>query len=169
MFGLSRSEWRVVAHLSQQSAVSVREIATQADLDKSKVSRAVSRLEGMGYITKESSCADRRLVVLVLTLGLALILSPFIWAAISIAYRTTMLNRYQATLGMLVASTRLYHLDGRKPDHRTTLLHSITYSATMAMILPQIGSIALMLNTPYKQGLNDWLLGTTIVNRYIVS
>ena len=109
------------------------------------------------------------LVVLVLTLGLALILSPFIWAAISIAYRTTMLNRYQATLGMLVASTRLYHLDGRKPDHRTTLLHSITYSATMAMILPQIGSIALMLNTPYKQGLNDWLLGTTIVNRYIVS
>jgi len=67
MFGLSRSEWRVVAHLSQQSAVSVREIATQADLDKSKVSRAVSRLEGMGYITKESSCADRRLVVLVLT------------------------------------------------------------------------------------------------------
>lgn len=67
MFDLSRSEWRVVAHLSQQPSVSVREIATQADLDKSKVSRAVSRLEAMGYITKESSCADRRLVVLALT------------------------------------------------------------------------------------------------------
>ena len=109
------------------------------------------------------------LVPLVLSFGLALIVAPFLWAAISIAYRTTMLNRYQATVGMLIAATRLYHLDGRKPDPRITLLHSITYSATMAMVLPQIGSAALMLNTPYKQGLNDWLLGTTIVNRYIVS
>lgn len=67
MFGLSRSEWRVVAHLSQQTAVSVREIAAQAELDKSKVSRAVSRLEQMGYITKKASPADRRLVVLALT------------------------------------------------------------------------------------------------------
>lgn len=67
MFGLSRSEWRVVAHLSQQTAVSVREIAAQAELDKSKVSRAVSRLEEMGYIIKKSSSTDRRLVVLTLT------------------------------------------------------------------------------------------------------
>ena len=66
-FGLSRSEWRVVAHLSQKPAVSVREIASQAELDKSKVSRAVSRLEELGYITKESSATDRRLVVLSLT------------------------------------------------------------------------------------------------------
>lgn len=67
MFGLSRSEWRVVAHLSQQSAVSVREIAAQAELDKSKVSRAVSRLEAQGYVTKSGSPSDRRLVVLALT------------------------------------------------------------------------------------------------------
>ena len=67
MFGLSRAEWRVVAHLSQQSSVSVREIAARAELDKSKVSRAVSRLEAQGYISKESSSFDRRLVVLTLT------------------------------------------------------------------------------------------------------
>ncbi|WP_306044321.1 MarR family winged helix-turn-helix transcriptional regulator [Nioella sp. MMSF_3534] len=67
MFGLSRSEWRVLAHLSQQTAVSVREISAQAALDKSKVSRAVSRLEEMGYISKTTSPADRRLVVLALT------------------------------------------------------------------------------------------------------
>ena len=67
MFGLSRSEWRVVAHLSQQPSVSVREIAAQAELDKSKVSRAVTRLETQGHVTKESSPADRRLVVLALT------------------------------------------------------------------------------------------------------
>lgn len=67
MFGLSRSEWRVVAHLSQESAVSVREIAARAELDKSKVSRAVAKLEAQGYVTKTGSPSDRRLVVLALT------------------------------------------------------------------------------------------------------
>jgi len=66
-FGLSRAEWRVVAHLSQESAVSVREIAARAKLDKSKVSRAVARLEAQGHVAKAGSSADRRLVVLTLT------------------------------------------------------------------------------------------------------
>lgn len=66
-FGLSRAEWRVVAHLSQQSSVSVREIAARAELEKSKVSRAVTRLESQGFITKTVSAADRRLVDLALT------------------------------------------------------------------------------------------------------
>lgn len=66
-FGLSRAEWRVVAHLSQESAVSVREIHARVDMDKSKVSRAAARLEGAGYITKRVSPMDRRLVELALT------------------------------------------------------------------------------------------------------
>ncbi|RMA42868.1 MarR family winged helix-turn-helix transcriptional regulator [Rhodophyticola porphyridii] len=66
-FGLSRAEWRVVAHLSQESAVSVREIHARVDMDKSKVSRAATRLEQAGYITKRTSISDRRLVELALT------------------------------------------------------------------------------------------------------
>lgn len=67
MFGLTRAEWRVVAHLSQQGAVSVREISARAEIDKSKVSRAVARLEAQGYVSKRASPTDRRLVVLALT------------------------------------------------------------------------------------------------------
>ncbi len=66
-FGLSRAEWRVMAHLSQDNAVSVREIHARVDMDKSKVSRAASRLEEAGIITKKVSHSDRRLVVLALT------------------------------------------------------------------------------------------------------
>ncbi len=66
-FGLSRAEWRVVAHLSQESAVSVREIHARVDMDKSKVSRAATRLEEAGYVTKRTSDTDRRLVELALT------------------------------------------------------------------------------------------------------
>jgi len=66
-FGLSRAEWRVMAHLSQEAEVSVREIHARVDMDKSKVSRAATRLEEAGIITKKISQQDRRLVVLALT------------------------------------------------------------------------------------------------------
>ena len=66
-FDLSIAEWRVVAHLGQEEAVSVREIHERVDMDKSKVSRAASRLEAAGYVTKRISESDRRLVELTLT------------------------------------------------------------------------------------------------------
>ncbi len=66
-FGISIPEWRVVAHLSQSGAVSVREIHEKVDMDKSKVSRAASRLEQAGYVEKRVNPADRRLLELTLT------------------------------------------------------------------------------------------------------
>ncbi|UWQ10545.1 MarR family winged helix-turn-helix transcriptional regulator [Aliiroseovarius crassostreae] len=66
-YGISVSEWRVVAHLSQADSVSVREIHKRVDMDKPKVSRAASRLEAAGYVTKTVNPNDRRLVELSLT------------------------------------------------------------------------------------------------------
>lgn len=66
-YGINVAEWRVVAHLSQESAVSVREICRRVDMDKPKVSRAASRLEEAGYVTKRINETDRRLVELSLT------------------------------------------------------------------------------------------------------
>lgn len=64
-FGLSVPEWRLVAHLSQtRDPVSVREVFRRVDMDKSKVSRAASRLEQRGYVIKSINPADRRLVEL---------------------------------------------------------------------------------------------------------
>lgn len=66
-FGISVAEWRVVAHLSQSGSVSVREIHEKVDMDKPKVSRAATRLEAQGYITKTANAKDGRLVSLALT------------------------------------------------------------------------------------------------------
>lgn len=66
-YGISVAEWRVVAHLSQEAAVSVREIHNRVGMDKPKVSRAASRLEAAGYVTKVVNEHDRRLVELSLT------------------------------------------------------------------------------------------------------
>ncbi len=67
LYGISVAEWRVMAHLSQQEAVSVREIHRRVGMDKPKVSRAATRLEAAGYITKVVNPHDRRLVELSLT------------------------------------------------------------------------------------------------------
>ena len=66
-FGITPAEWRVLAHLAHAGPVSVREIASRADLEKSRVSRAAARLESAGYLAKTTDTADRRLVALALT------------------------------------------------------------------------------------------------------
>lgn len=66
-FGLSISEWRVMAHLSQADSVSVRDIHNRANLEKSKASRAAARLEAAGLVAKREGESDRRLVAISLT------------------------------------------------------------------------------------------------------
>ncbi len=66
-FGLSIPEWRVLAHLAQSGTVSVREIQTRVDMDKSQVSRAAARLETAGLIEKRAHGVDRRLLDMSLT------------------------------------------------------------------------------------------------------
>ncbi len=66
-FGISIPEWRVLAHLAQEGEVSVRDIESRVGMEKSKVSRAVSRLEMAGYVAKRINADDRRLLSLSLT------------------------------------------------------------------------------------------------------
>jgi DNA-binding MarR family transcriptional regulator len=66
-FGISIPEWRVLVHLLHSGDVSVRDIELRVAMEKSKVSRAASRLETAGYIAKRLNTADRRLVHLSLT------------------------------------------------------------------------------------------------------
>ena len=66
-FGISIPEWRVLAHLHHAGDVSVRDIEARADMEKSKVSRAATRLETAGYVSKAVNDADRRLLILRLT------------------------------------------------------------------------------------------------------
>lgn len=65
--GISIPEWRVLAHLSQSGAVSVRDITQRVSLDKSVVSRAATHLQEAGLVGKSDHDGDRRLIVLQLT------------------------------------------------------------------------------------------------------
>ncbi|MEX0284908.1 MAG: MarR family winged helix-turn-helix transcriptional regulator [Paracoccaceae bacterium] len=65
--GINVAEWRVLVHLQRCGHVSVREIHNCVNLDKPRVSRAVSRLEEAGLVQKAQGTADARLVAISLT------------------------------------------------------------------------------------------------------
>lgn len=68
-FGLSIAEWRVLAHLhaARGQPVSVRDIEARAEMEKSTVSRAATRLGQAGHVARTAQDADRRLLHLRLT------------------------------------------------------------------------------------------------------
>ena len=107
--------------------------------------------------------------VLVLTLFVAAFIFPLVWVTVSVAYRWVMLSRYGATAGMMLMAIKLRRLDGRRADSTLCLIHALIFSAAMITVIGQILSVALMLITPYRQGLNDLILGTTVINRFTES
>jgi DNA-binding MarR family transcriptional regulator len=66
-FDLSRVEWRVLAALGANRKMTAKDLGPYSALDKMQVSRAVQRLEDVGYIERHEDAGDRRSKVLQLT------------------------------------------------------------------------------------------------------
>jgi DNA-binding MarR family transcriptional regulator len=66
-FGLSRTQWRVLAIAGRYENLTSRAICDIAHEEKSRVSRAVSGLVEQGFITREVSNEDKRAEFLYLT------------------------------------------------------------------------------------------------------
>ena len=66
-YGISIAEWRVLVNVGYAKDQSIRDIESRVSMDKTKVSRAASRLEAAGYLTKTMDDGDRRLLKLTLT------------------------------------------------------------------------------------------------------
>ena len=58
--GILRSEWRVIFHLGRYGRLTAGEIGTRARLHKTKVSRAVAKLEGRRLLSRSPDPADGR-------------------------------------------------------------------------------------------------------------
>lgn len=66
-FGISVTEWRVIAVLGRYPGLSANGVAERTAMDKVAVSRAVARLLERGLIEREMHDADRRRSVLELS------------------------------------------------------------------------------------------------------
>lgn len=68
-YGLTRTQWRVLAHLGRFTAMTARDICDRAHEDKTKVSRAVAVLEAKGWLHRAPSPDDGRAELLSLTVA----------------------------------------------------------------------------------------------------
>lgn len=66
-YGMLRTEWRVLFHLGIYGNLTAKEICTRAKMHKTKISRAVARLETRRFLTRETQEQDRRQETLALT------------------------------------------------------------------------------------------------------
>lgn len=66
-FNLNRQEWRVMAALGNNKAMTAKEIAINCNLEKMQVSRTVSRLKDSDLLLQQEDHDDRRYTRLSLT------------------------------------------------------------------------------------------------------
>lgn len=67
IFNLTIPEWRVVAHVAEQSGITQQEIGLRTRMDKVTVSRATIALAVRGLLSRNKNPADRRSRLLGLT------------------------------------------------------------------------------------------------------
>ena len=66
-FNVSAPEWRTLAVLGRFGAMTANSVVERTAMDKVRVSRAVTRLLELGYITRKTDPLDRRRAILDLT------------------------------------------------------------------------------------------------------
>jgi len=66
-YGMLRNEWRVLFHLGMYGRMTAVQIAGRAQLHKTKISRAVAKLEARRFLTRTRDDTDRRVEHLALT------------------------------------------------------------------------------------------------------
>lgn len=104
-------------------------------------------------------------IVIPFTAFIALFFLPALFLALNFLYRWVTLSTRSATWGMRLTAIEFRRLDGGPFDPATAFLHTLFYTVSWAMVLPQLISIGCMLVTPRGQGLSDFLLGTVAINR----
>ncbi|HMN70503.1 MAG TPA: MarR family transcriptional regulator [Rhodoblastus sp.] len=68
-FELTRPEWRVLAALAANGAMTAKDLGPYSTLDKMQVSRAIQGLEAAGYVERRQDENDKRSNILRLTPG----------------------------------------------------------------------------------------------------
>jgi uncharacterized RDD family membrane protein YckC len=105
------------------------------------------------------------LLILPLTAFTALFFLPLLYLTVGFAYRAFTLAGRSATLGMRLFAIEFRDHRGHPFDGATAFLHTLGYTVTISMLLPQIVSAALMLTGARGQGLTDLVLGSVAINR----
>jgi uncharacterized RDD family membrane protein YckC len=120
---------------------------------------------GLAWVVDMILIAILTVVIVPFTAFTALFFLPLLFLIVSFSYRVISLARRSATPGMRLMAIEFRDRAGRRFDLPTAFLHTLGYTLTIATLLPQLLSIALMLTGARGQGLSDLVLGTVAINR----
>jgi len=104
-------------------------------------------------------------IIIPFTAFTALFFLPVLFLTVGLVYRWMSLTRRSATPGMRLVAIEFRTHDGNRFDAGYAFIHTVAYTVSVSMVLPQVISAILMLVTPRAQGLTDMALGTAAVNR----
>ncbi len=100
-----------------------------------------------------------------LTAFIGLFFFPMMMMVVGFLYRWATISSGSATWGMRLMAIELRTGEGHRLDATTAFLHVAGYAVSMMLMPLQLVSMAMMLLTPYGQGLTDSLLATTAIRR----
>ena len=120
---------------------------------------------GMAWIVDMVLTGTLTAIIVPFSAFTALFYLPFLYLVVGFFYRWVSLSRSSATIGMRLAAIEFRRADGQVFDGGTAFLHTLGYSVSIAFVLPQILSIAMMLLGPRGQGLTDTVLGSVAMNK----
>ncbi|MEZ5913201.1 MAG: RDD family protein [Paracoccaceae bacterium] len=105
------------------------------------------------------------LLIVPFTAFTAIFFLPALFLTVGMVYRTLSIARHSATPGMRLMAIELRTHRGTWFDLPLAFWHTLGYTLSMAFVLPQVISVALMALGPRGQGLTDLILGSVMVNR----
>jgi uncharacterized RDD family membrane protein YckC len=139
---------------------------TQPDPDRhAEFYRGVALKRGLAWIVDTIFVTLIVALVALVTALTALFILPLVWLAVGFLYRWVTLSGNSATWGMRLMNVEFLDRYGQRFDAATAFLHTLGYSLSMAFVIPQILSVALMLVSRRGQGLTDMVLGSVAINR----
>jgi uncharacterized RDD family membrane protein YckC len=104
-------------------------------------------------------------VIVLFTAFIALFFLPVVFLIVGFVYRVVTLAGASATPGMRVMGIEFRDRSGHRFDLAHAGLHTLGYTVSLSMVLPQVVSVILMLTSSRGQGLSDIVIGSAAINR----
>ncbi len=103
--------------------------------------------------------------LVLISFGIAAFVFPLLLFVTNIAYRIFTLSRNSATLGMVLTGIEIRNSNGNKLSPAEAAWHTGLYTAVALLFFALVISIIMMLVNERGQGLHDYFLGTTAINK----
>jgi len=100
------------------------------------------------------------LVLLPFTAFIGLFFLPIFYGVVSFLYRWFTLSRSSATWGMQMTGIEIRQGNGDRLDMLSALLHTLAFTVSIMLVVPQVISVGLMVLRGRGQGLTDLFIGT---------